>query len=327
LGLYVAGYGLLSAHLDIQFHYRTGLFFLLYSGTIIFLISATALLVKVVWIMLSEQSEHPTRQLLAWCRAESLKNGRFGNGVHGILLMAATILIFSTVKTAIPSIQPFRWDEPFMRLDRAIFAGVDPWIVLNSIFGHPYFTGALAIFYNLWIVVVTVVLSVAVFSGSNRLRLQFLLSAMLTWTISGNVLAVLFSSAGPCYYGLVVGGADPYLQQMQYLRGADLVTGMVFSLRVQDMLWLAHSTNAGRISGISAMPSLHVMFALLIGFYLWRINRTVGGALLIYAAIIFVGSVHLAWHYAVDGIAALVLAMITWRVSGWLVKDTDILEA
>jgi membrane-associated phospholipid phosphatase len=93
------------------------------------------------------------------------------------------------------------------------------------------------------------------------------------------------------------------------------------------MLWLAHSTNAGRISGISAMPSLHIMFALLIGFYLWRINRAVGGALLVYAAIIFVGSVHLAWHYAVDGIAALVLAMITWRVSGWLVKDINAVDS
>ena len=64
------------------------------------------------------------------------------------------------------------------------------------------------------------------------------------------------------------------------------------------------------------MPSLHVMFVFIIGIYTYRINRFIGVIAYIYSFIIFVGSVHLAWHYAVDGIVALVLGVMTWTVSG-----------
>lgn len=34
---------------------------------------------------------------------------------------------------------------------------------------------------------------------------------------------------------------------------------------------------------------------------------------------ILVGSVHLAWHYAVDGYAAIALALTCWRLAGFIV--------
>jgi hypothetical protein len=227
------------------------------------------------------------------------------------------------VKAAIPSIQPFLWDELFMRLDRALFLGLDPWAAFQSVLGFPYITALFSVFYNMWIIVIAVVISFVLFAGSSSLRTQFLMSCVLSWIIAGNVLAILFSSAGPCYYGFLVDGENPYLAQMEYLRHADEVTGMVFSLQVQDILWSAYVSNEGRISGISAMPSLHIIFALLMGFYVIRRNRPFGFVLLAYAGIIFIGSVHLAWHYAVDGLAALVLALAIWQFSGWMVGLAD----
>ena len=35
----------------------------------------------------------------------------------------------------------------------------------------------------------------------------------------------------------------------------------------------------------------------------------------LYAGIMLVGSVHLAWHYAIDGIAGIALALALWHVS------------
>jgi hypothetical protein len=277
-------------------------------------------MLKLFQLFYVEQRDRPTRRLLSWSHAQLLKDNRFGNGVHAIILLGTTIFLFSSVKTAIPSIQPFLWDELFMRLDRALFLGLDPWAAFQSVLGFPYITALFSVFYNMWIIVIAVVISFVLFAGSSSLRTQFLMSCVLSWVIAGNVLAILFSSAGPCYYGFLVDGENPYLAQMEYLRHADEVTGMLFSLQVQDILWSAYVSNEGRISGISAMPSLHIMFALLIAFYVMKRNKALGYALLVYAGIIFIGSIHLAWHYAVDGIVALVLALAAWRVSGWIAK-------
>ena len=39
-----------------------------------------------------------------------------------------------------------------------------------------------------------------------------------------------------------------------------------------------------------------------------------------YATLIFLGSVHLAWHYAIDGYAGLAVALAGWHAAGWLVR-------
>jgi hypothetical protein len=38
--------------------------------------------------------------------------------------------------------------------------------------------------------------------------------------------------------------------------------------------------------------------------------------MLIYAALIFVGSIHLGWHYAVDGIVGAAAAIAVWWCCG-----------
>jgi hypothetical protein len=43
-----------------------------------------------------------------------------------------------------------------------------------------------------------------------------------------------------------------------------------------------------------------------------------GAVLWSYAAVVMVGSVHLAWHYALDGYVAAVLTWLLWRGVGWL---------
>jgi hypothetical protein len=38
--------------------------------------------------------------------------------------------------------------------------------------------------------------------------------------------------------------------------------------------------------------------------------------------VILVGSVHLAWHYAVDGLAGILLAAIFWAAAGTIANRT-----
>jgi hypothetical protein len=40
----------------------------------------------------------------------------------------------------------------------------------------------------------------------------------------------------------------------------------------------------------------------------------------IFAGLILVGSVHLAWHYAVDSYAGILIAVLSWWIAGQLAR-------
>ena len=88
---------------------------------------------------------------------------------------------------------------------------------------------------------------------------------------------------------------------------------------MQQMLWDNYQNNkAGMGSGISAMPSMHVATAVLLALFGWRYSRQAGIALTLYAVVIMIGSVHLGWHYALDGYVGALGAMVVWRLVGRL---------
>ena len=128
------------------------------------------------------------------------------------------------------------------------------------------------------------------------------------------------SSAGPVYYGRVTGLADPYAPLMDYLHA---VAGQypVWALKVQDSLWATYQAGGTDFgSGISAMPSLHVATSVLFVLVAWRTNRLLGIGFAIFALLIQVGSVHLAWHYAIDGYLSAALMIPIWLVAGRLAR-------
>jgi hypothetical protein len=70
--------------------------------------------------------------------------------------------------------------------------------------------------------------------------------------------------------------------------------------------------------GISAMPSLHVgvaLFAVLVAFRQSR-RVWVRGIAVAYLAVIYVGSIHLGWHYASDGLVAGAGMAVIWVSAG-----------
>ena len=150
--------------------------------------------------------------------------------------------------------------------------------------------------------------------------------------VSLSFLAILFSSAGPVYYGRVVGDNSVYAPLMDslYAFNEEFSEGWfkIFSLNTQETLWenyLKQDVNIG--SGISAMPSMHLSIATLLYLSARQLNSAFGYLMLTFLIIILIGSVHLGWHYAIDGYAGILLTCLVWKISGkitnWVYNSND----
>jgi hypothetical protein len=236
-----------------------------------------------------------------------------------LIILPLMISSSSFLKIAIPAIVPFSWDPAFADWDRLLHGGQQPWQWLQPLLGTPIATTIVNSVYHLWIFVLYGILLWQMMSVARpRLRMRFLITSALLWALIGNLAAILLSSAGPVYFGRVTGLPDPFAPLMEYLRAANEILP-VPALAVQDMLWQSYVSRGVEIGrGISAMPSMHLATSfsfVLLGF---AVQRWFGILLAGFAAFILIGSVHLGWHYAIDGYVAIVLTWIIWRFVGWL---------
>jgi hypothetical protein len=272
-----------------------------------------------LYTLYREGCQTPLASLTQSFAQSLLADERPGNIFHSVLAFTPLMISFADLKEQIPNIEPFSWDKTFMHWDRVLGFGKLPWQWLQPLVGHPVITTVLNFNYDLWFVVMFGCLFWQAFAArGGLLRMQFLLAFAFAWFIGGNVLAVIFSSAGPCFYGHLFPN-DPYAAQMAYLHATDQ-HWPIWSLHVQDLLWQAHIKGAGAVSGISAMPSMHVMSSTLMTLLAWRTNKWLGAWFSAFTSLIVIGSVALAWHYFVDAIAAITLALAFWAMAGVVAK-------
>jgi hypothetical protein len=277
-----------------------------------------------IYVMLVTRPNSLTRYILNDLKTNYLTAERIMYALPILLLMPIFMSAFTSFKTMIPLANPYSWDPVFAEWDAALHGGVQPWELLQPILGHPLITSTINFFYNLWFFVMYAVLFWQAFNLSDiRQRMQFFLTFSASWVLMGTVVATLFSSVGPCYYGRVVGGANIFQPLTQYLWRANEAFP-VWSLRIQEVLWEAYEVGGtGLGSGISAMPSMHVSVAFLFVVVGWQTSRALGIAFSIFALLIVIGSVHLGWHYAIDDYAAIAGTWLIWRSVGWLLNMID----
>lgn len=243
------------------------------------------------------------------------------------LLIFVSLPFFMNVlvafKASIPIIHPFAWDVRFMEWDRMLHFGLHPWQVLQPLLGQPAITRAIDFGYYLWFPVLWMTVIWQAWHGNRNTetRSQFLVAFAVCWILLGTVAAMLFSSAGPVYYAAVTGAPDPYAPLLSYLEVVDAQDSLT-AIFARDALWQAFvDPGSTRLEGISAMPSMHISMAVLLVLLGFRVKRWLGWLYVAFAGLIFLGSVHLAWHYAIDGYAAAAGTVVIWWASGIVVRN------
>lgn len=293
---------------------------LLYSKPLLImtgLFLSSVLIWRAAYIILFVRPQRLTRYILNDWRINYLNAKWLLNALPILLVLPLFMSAFGDFKAMIPIINPFSWDCTFARWDAVIHGGVQPWQLLHPIFGYPLVTSILNFFYNMWFFVMFAVLLWQAFSLRDcRLRMQFFLTFTLSWVLIGTLAAIIFSSAGPCYYGRVVEGKDIFQPLMEYLRSAK-ESFPVWSLGTQEMLWKSYEGyDVGYVRGISAMPSMHMSVVFLFILVGWQTHRVAGLLFSIFAILLMIGCVHLGWHYAIDAYVAIACTWLIWVGSG-----------
>jgi len=243
--------------------------------------------------------------------------------INGLPVMLA-LLLFSKAtlefKPEIPFINGFKWDETFVLWDRALHMGIDPWRIVQVFMGHPIITFIANMTYSLWVLILTGIwVFVAFHRKPNVIHTRFVISFMLTWWIGGCVMALIFSSAGPAFYGrLGLTSPDPYADLLVYLNSIHNEFPM-WVTQTQDKLWNGYIGTTQPL-GLSAFPSMHNASAVLFALMFCHVSKGWGRFFNAYAILIFLTSVHLGWHYAVDGYMGAIVAFACWHAANPLAR-------
>lgn len=289
--------------------------------TTTFPIAAVAiLLLRFIQMIFHERPASPGLALVGDVKSLLCNPARLINALPVVVAMLLSGKAMLDIKMNIPAINPFSWDETFMRLDRQLHGGIDPWLLLQPLLGYAPISFLINIVYTLWLIVLFGTWVYAAFRpGFDDTRLQFLIAFIIAWLFGGCLLAAYFSSAGPVYYGLIGLSPDPFAPLLEYLRDTD-ATIPLWALDSQKLLWDGYTGQTTPFLGISAFPSMHNATATLFALLAFRMHRTAGIAMTIFAGFILIGSVHLAWHYAVDSYAGILIGLLSWGIAGRLVQ-------
>lgn len=238
-----------------------------------------------------------------------------------LLIIPLDKSIYSSFKAEIPNLNSFWLDGPLYKLDRALFLGHDPWLVFQQIIGDPDITRMIDVLYHpVWVSLLAITL---LFHALGRhpleIRLRFFFSYIILWIVLGNALAYALSSAGPCYFTQVTGQTSPYVELMKYLYSIKENGLALNAVQIQENLWNGRVNSTLEYGGgISAMPSMHIATTVLFAFSMRATYPILAKLLYCYTFVIWVGSIHLGWHYASDGLVSGLLVIVVWYYSGKL---------
>jgi hypothetical protein len=218
---------------------------------------------------------------------------------------------YGWMKLVVPVYHPVLFDEQLWQVDRLLFLGLSPAEFMVNLFSGPAVLAAVDWSYsNIFLVSLFVGFGYFASEPSRRIRMAFANGNTVLWLTSA-WLYLAIPSLGPAFRF-----PDIWFAHSEALR---VTQGLqtVLMRNYQNVIAAASGRPAGRIVimyGVAAFPSMHVAFQAYM--FLWMRRLWTSGEVLfgVFALVIFLGSMITGWHYLIDGIVGLVMAVAVYRL-------------
>jgi membrane-associated phospholipid phosphatase len=261
--------------------------------------SAVALDVATRWVLLMRRRGTAAGAALRAVLVERWNRDQILFTVSGLVTWYVAYVAFRNLKSYVPFVTDRLADDELARLDRFLWLGHDPAVVLHETLGTTWANWAMASVYLIWIGLVPATLAIAlVWTRRSTAGAWYVTAISIDWSL-GALLYYAVPSLGPTY-------SSPEWFASLARTPNSRVRDLLLSDRIEVLSgpWDTHA-----VQTIAAFASLHVAVMVtlcLVAEAMWlpRVVRVVAWAFL---GLTMVATIYLGWHFFVDVLAGILV--------------------
>jgi hypothetical protein len=228
-----------------------------------------------------------------------------------MVLTGLNMITFMWIKPLLNYLVPF-WADPYLAsIDHSIFR-TDPWRLLRWLNDSPL----ALVYHRAWFALMIMTLLAVLWAPASKEKSAIMLTYFCLWSLFGPLIHICFPAAGPIFYARMGYGAE--------------FSGLVSApetTHLANYLWRIYTGQTfGPGSGISAMPSLHIATTVWMVLAVHMFARRWIVPMSFAAILIFMLSISLGWHYAIDGIVGAAGTIGIWSMSRALLSRVSARE-
>jgi len=217
------------------------------------------------------------------------------NFLHAFMPIIIVAMIFNSLGDIIPFIRHQYYDDVLIRIDHMLFAA-HPTVWMERFNSAPL-TAVLQIAYISYYGM-PIALGTLLYLRDRRVEFETAVFTILLCFYLSYIGYMLFPAVGPRF-------------TLNYLQTTDLHAGPLIQ-------WMQQSLNSLEHNKTDAFPSGHTAVALVTLFFAWKYQQRALFRVLVPAvSALIVSTVYLRYHYVVDVISGMLLALLTIFISSW----------
>jgi hypothetical protein len=227
----------------------------------------------------------------------------------GLAAFYGTYVAYRNLKHYLPILRPNLVDDELRALDEAMTGGVPPAELLHDLLGTGVTAHVLSWVYLAFLLFVPASLGLALaWKGLSREASWYVTALCLNWSL-GTASYYLLPSMGPVYAEPGVFSALPETGTWD----------LQMSLLVSRSLVITDPDATSRVQSIAAFASLHVSIVLTAALIAQLVLSSVAvrAALWTFFGLTAIATIYFGWHYIVDDVAGVAIAVIAVVVAGW----------
>jgi membrane-associated phospholipid phosphatase len=216
--------------------------------------------------------------------------------LHAFIPIVSIIVIFNSLGDIIPFIRQRYYDDVLIRIDYLLFAA-HPTVWMER-FQNAQLTAVLQVAYISYYFM-PIALGASLFLRDKRGEFETAVFTIILCFYLSYIGYMLYPAVGPRF-------------TLDHLQTTDLQAGPM-------TLWIQRSLNSLEHNKTDAFPSGHTAVALVSLFLAWKYRQRALFRVLVPAvSALIVSTVYLRYHYVIDVIAGMLLALMTIFISPWM---------